>query len=76
MRFAILWADFHAKGSNPRLSGGQISSAALGEVSMIRGISGAEEALLGKAFLGTGILLCDGRGDDGGDDQAVLGASL
>ena len=35
-----------------------------------------EEALLGEAFLGERVLLCDGRADDGGDDQAVFGASF
>ena len=42
----------------------------------VRIISRAEEALLGKAFLGARVHLCHGRGDDRGEDQAVLGASF
>ena len=42
----------------------------------VRGVSAPEEEVLGPAFLGTRVLLCDGRADDGRDDQAVLGASL
>jgi hypothetical protein len=29
-----------------------------------------------SALLGQGVLLCDGRANDGRDDQAIFGASL
>jgi putative transposase len=41
-----------------------------------RGVSPPEEAVLGPAFLGAGVFLRDGWADDGGDDQAVSGASF
>ena len=42
----------------------------------IRGVSASEEEVLGPAFLGTWVLLCDGGSDDGRDDQTISGASL
>ena len=42
----------------------------------VRRVSDAEAEVLGSAFLGAGVFLCDGRGDDGGNDPGVLGASF
>lgn len=41
---------------------------------VVRSVSVLEEVQMGTAFLGARLLLCDGRCDQRGDDQGILGA--
>lgn len=53
----------------------EAAEGAFGEQT-VRGVPASEEEVLGTSSVGTGVFLCDGGSDDGGDDQAVLGVSL
>ena len=60
-RNTLMSADDGAFGNNEADKGKHGKSS-------VRGVSAFEKALLGQTFLGTRLLLRDGRADDGRDD--------